>query len=38
MSEKNGTEPCGWLNAQTLKPRAGELVIRNGHPTDEAGA
>lgn len=38
MSEQNGTEPHGWLNAQTLKTRVGEFVFRNGHPNDEAGA
>lgn len=37
MSEKNGTEPHGWLNAETLKTRAGEFAFRCGQPNDEAG-
>ena len=37
MSEQNGAEPHGRLNAETLKTRVGEFVFSHGQPTDEVG-
>jgi hypothetical protein len=35
MSERNGAEPHGWLNTETLKTRVGEFEFKNGYPTDD---
>jgi hypothetical protein len=36
MSEQNGAEPHGWLNAETLKTRVGEFEFKNGYGPTEA--
>lgn len=38
MSEQDGAESHGRLNAETRKTRVGEFAFRNGQPADEAGA
>lgn len=38
MSEQNGTEPHGWLNAEKRKTRVGEFAFRYGQPAGEIGA
>jgi hypothetical protein len=38
MTTKNGAEPHGWLDTETLKTRVGAFEVKNGYPTDDTAA